>query len=271
MGRREAAVQRPFVASARVLVALWLWHALLMGCAPRPSQERFLRIDGLPVVATELPRPESWDHDEDAAWMRNQMKGAGEHSHGLSIIVERADPDFPGAYLAVAVTGSAQGGSLAVTRPYVISQLLHWTEVEQRELGGVPDLANLSIQLSAEECATVERALLRLSPELCTDTVAFFPERERIYHVEVRVRDKTSRFSVFAPALSELERQAQESITYLAEYDKLSRRESDVVALVLEFADKKLLEHFAVGPRPVSQDDGAYPGGFGSISDDEPD
>lgn len=240
--------------------------AFMTGCTSRPTQERFRHINGLYFVSTDLARPESWQQNGDARWVQEQVKAIGGAAPSLIVGVEREEPLDRDAYPAVWVVRSGDSGSLIVTERYLVDNLLFWTEAQERELGMVPTVENTTVPLSPEEVTRLERSLASLSPHRCTDTIRFFPEQRWTFHVRTRLRGKETCFSVFAPALSENNRQAYKSRPY-AEYERLSRREADVVATVLDFADQKLLAHFSVGPRAEPLGGQADPEHFGHTID----
>ena len=213
------------------------------GCVGRCGQDRFLRIDGLICTSTELERPLSWEKNEDAAWVQRRLRCLGADSARFLAAVEGEDPFRPEVYSGVWIAGSSEGGLLIATREYQADRLLHWLQGERRELGAIPVLENLSLPLSGTDVELLEHSLRRLSVQRCTDTVRFLPEEQDTYHVRVRLGTRESEFSVFAPALWDYERAANTSIRWLVEYDRLSRREADVVAAVLDFADQRLMDY----------------------------
>ena len=221
---------------------------LCAGCVMRPRQDRFLRIQGLTCVSTELQRPVSWQKNKDAVWTQGRLREFGADSVRFLAAVEWEEPFRPDAYIAVWIAGSPDNGLLIVTREYQADRLLHWLQGEGRELGSVPALENLSLPLPAADLHLLEDSLRQLSVQRCTDTVRFFPEQQRTYHVQVKLGGKENEFAVFAPALRDYQRAADRGIPRLAEYQRLSRREADVVATILDFADQKLMNYLKVGP-----------------------
>jgi hypothetical protein len=245
--------------AAWVLVVTGL--LLVAGCAGSPTQDRFVHIKGLAFVSTNLSPPSSWELNGDALRVKRQLPSAVDTS-SFVVGVEKEDYFHRDTYQAVWIVGSADGGSLIATRAYVEGKLIHRAEPGRRLLGPEPALESVRIPLSGDEVTKVERQLLRLSPEKCTDTVIFFPEQQPVYHVHLGLHGKDHSFSVFAPALSRLAREADRSIHHLAQYDRLSRREADVVAVILDFADKRLMYHLKVGSRSESGAEGPTSDGF---------
>jgi hypothetical protein len=232
------------------------------GCVSTSGQDRFLRIHGLICTSTQLERPRSWEKNKDAAWVQERLADFGADSPGFLAAVEWEEPFKSDRYAAVWIAGSSDAGLLIATRDYQVDRLLYWLQGENRQLGAVPTLQNLSVSLAPGDLKLLEDSLRHLSPHRCTDTVKFFPDQQRTYHVQVRLAEKETEFAVFAPALKDYQRAADRSIRWLAQYHRLSRREADVVAVILDFADKRLMYHLKVGSRSESTADQPTGDGF---------
>jgi len=254
--------------------------AVLVGCRRPLGQERFLKIEGMPSVSLDLDRPTFWSTYEDARWAEERAL-----EHGPDFYVrwelERTTLKEKDRYPAAWVVRDKGGGRLIVTKDCVDDMIYRWT-CDERFIPEPVKAENMVIRLSGSEIESFEKAIRRLRPLWCTDTVRFlvlYFNGGRSYggtdFVRLRIGGREHDFAVFEPAYSEGplgscekgilvweaserdrhkasrgSRRIHEKGTWTREYDELSHREADVVGTVVTFTYAKLFEYLGIGPLP---------------------